>query len=81
MDTIIGIRRHVAITEQIMLVAQESHVMRLLARAVRLESLGKAVEYGSRMNERNAAYTRHDALATLATSALEPPKMMRFEGP
>jgi hypothetical protein len=64
---------------QVMLVAQQSHLIRLLSRAVRLDSLDTAMAYGDRMERRNGAYRHRDEMTDMASTALRPPALMRFD--
>jgi hypothetical protein len=62
----------------LMLAAQQSHVMRLLARTVRLQSLDSALEYGRRIHARNSAYEQRDTVAALAKESLAAPALIDF---
>jgi len=64
---------------QLMLVAQQSHTLRLLARVVRLDGVDKALRAGARIQARNFAYERQEETARFAEEALSPPRMMRFD--
>jgi hypothetical protein len=62
----------------VMMLAQQSHTMRLLARAVRMESVRAALEYGSRMKAKNSMSERRETTVELTREALKPPAMMQF---
>jgi hypothetical protein len=63
----------------VILASQQSHVMRLLSRTVRLESVRAALEYGARLDGRNSMYERRNTTLTLAKQALSPPALIRFD--
>jgi hypothetical protein len=62
----------------LMLAAQQSHVMRLLARTVRLRSLDAALEYGRRIHARNSAYEQRDTTVAFAKESLAAPALIDF---
>ena len=62
----------------LMVAAQQSHVMRLLARAVRLRTVDSALEYGRRIRARNSAYEQRDTTIAVAREALAPPALINF---
>lgn len=64
----------------LMVAAQQSHVMRLLARTVRLRSLDAALEYGRRIHARNSAYEQRDTAAAFAKESLAAPALIDFAG-
>jgi hypothetical protein len=61
------------------LMTQQSHIMRLLSREVRLESMHSALEYGARIRSRNAMYEQSDSMAKFADQALSPPPLVVFD--
>jgi hypothetical protein len=63
----------------LLLVKQQSHVMRLLSRAVRLSSVNAALDYGARIRSKSSLYEGGSTAAKLAGEALSPPPMMTFE--
>lgn len=64
----------------LMVVAQQSHVMRLLARAVRLHTVDSALEYGRRIHARSSAYEQRDTTIAFAQEAMAPPALINFSG-
>jgi len=65
----------------LMVAAQQSHVMRLLARAVRMRTVDSALEYGRRIRARNSAYEQRDTTLAFAREALAPPALINFATP
>jgi hypothetical protein len=63
-----------------MMAAQQSYVMRLLARAVRLHSVDATLEYGNRLDALNSGYEQRDATLNVAAQALHPPILIDFSG-
>ncbi len=70
----------VAAHTNLLIAEQNSHIIRLLARAVRLDGVDEAVRAGERLSAMRDSYRRQDAAAAMATAALRPPSMMSFEG-
>jgi hypothetical protein len=66
---------------QLLLAAQQSHIMRLLARGVRSDGVDMALEAGARIQGRNVRATQKTDVRDFAAEALTPPRMMRFEPP
>jgi hypothetical protein len=62
----------------LLMVQQQSYMMRLLARTVRLDSVHAALDYGARMKSKTAAYERRSEAVALTKDALKPPALMRF---
>ena len=58
---------------------QQSHIIRLLSRAVRLDGVEKALAYGARMRAKNSMYERRDTTRALTAAALAPSPMMTFD--
>ena len=63
----------------LLVAAQNSHIIRLLSRSVRLDGVDKALSYGARMRAKNSMHERRDATRSFTEAALEPPRMMRFD--
>lgn len=76
-----GTAAMIAAHANLVVAEQNSHLIRLLARAVRLDGVDKAVRAGEHIGAMNDLYTRHDATAAFMTDALQPPKMLRFTAP
>lgn len=74
-----GTAAMVAAHTNLIIAEQNSHIIRLLARTVRLDGVDKAVRAGERLSSLRDSYRREDATAALAQDALKPPPMMRFE--
>ncbi len=64
---------------QLMLVAQQSHTLRLLSRVVRLDGVDKALRAAARIQARNHEYERRAETARFADEVLRPPPMIRFD--
>ena len=58
---------------------QNSHILRLLARTVRLDAVDKAVSAAERLSAARDSYRRAAATEALALETLKAPPMMRFE--
>ena len=58
--------------------AQQSYVMRLLARAVRLHSVDATLEYGNRIDSRNDAYRQGATAQQFAAAAASSPPLVDF---
>lgn len=63
----------------LLVAAQNSHIIRLLSRAVRLDGVDKALSYGARMRAKNSMRERRDATRSFTEAALEPLTMMQFD--
>jgi hypothetical protein len=63
----------------LLMVQQQSYLMRLLARTVRLDSVNASLEYGARMKTKNATYQRRSETFELTREALKPPPLMHFD--
>ena len=63
---------------ELMVVAQQSYVMRLLARAVRLHTVDSTLEYSRRIQARNSAYEQRDTTLAFAKETLAPPALINF---
>ncbi len=74
-----GTAAMVAAHTNLLIAEQNSHIIRLLARAVRLDGVDKAVRAGERLASMRDSYRRQDAAQALADDALKPPPMMRFD--
>jgi hypothetical protein len=74
-----GRAAQVAAHSNLMVVRQQSYVMRLLARVVRLQSVEAALAYGSRMEGRNAAAAQRGEPGRFVAQALKPPALIRFD--
>jgi len=73
-----GTAAMVAAHADLLIAEQNSHIIRLLARTVRLDGVDKALRAGDRLSSLRDSYRRQDATAALAQDALRPPPMMRF---
>jgi hypothetical protein len=62
----------------LLVAAQQSYVMRLLARAVRLHSVDASLEYGERIHAQNAAYEQRDLTTKFAAAATHAPSLIDF---
>lgn len=76
-----GTAAMVAAHANLVVAEQNSHIIRLLARTVRFDSVDKAVRAGERIGAMNDIYSRREATATFMADALQPPRLMRFEAP
>lgn len=61
-----------------MLLAQQSQVMRLLSRTVRMDSTMAALDFGRRIEAHNTIYQTSDAMTELQTSALSSATLVNF---
>lgn len=68
-----------ALRAQVILMAQQSQMMRLLSRAVRLQSTAVSFDYGDRIDSRAAVYRQREVTTDLARMAYRPVELMRFE--
>jgi hypothetical protein len=73
-----GQAQQISARAMVAMAAQQSHVMRLLSRAVRLQSVDAALQYAGRIQAKNSAYEARDLSVTLTTAALKPPAMIGF---
>jgi hypothetical protein len=62
----------------LMLAAQNSYMMRLLARAVRLDAVGASIDYATRMSARNSSYAVRDETESFLKEANRPPTLVDF---
>ena len=62
----------------LMVAAQQSHLMRLLARTVRLHAIDAGLEYGRRIHARSSAYEQRDTTVAFAQEAMSPPALINF---
>jgi len=69
----------VAAHSNLLLAEQNSHIIRLLARTVRLDGVDKALRAGERIGALRDSYRREDATAALAADAMKGPRLMQFE--
>ncbi len=74
-----GSAQMVTAETNLILAAQSSHIIRLLSRAVRLDSVDKALAYGARLRAKKSAHERRDATRTIVEEALTPPAMIQFD--
>jgi hypothetical protein len=74
-----GTAAMVAAHTNLLIAEQNSHIIRLLARSVRLDGVDKAIRAGERLSAMRDSYRRQDATEALAVDALKPPALMRFE--
>jgi hypothetical protein len=65
----------------LLLAEQNSHIIRLLARTVRLDGVDKSMRAADRLGGLNDAYRRAEGTDALASDALKPPRMMQFAPP
>lgn len=73
-----GVAAQLSARANILMAAQNSYLMRLLARTVRLESIDQAAQYGADIAAHNAPYSAHDAAVSFATDALRAPALINF---
>jgi hypothetical protein len=76
-----GHAQQIAAQASILLLEPQSHVMKLLARVVRAGSVVEAIDYGTKIDTRNAAYDHRDVLSALGKEALQPPVLLTFGAP
>lgn len=62
----------------LLIAAQNSYMMRLLARGVRFDSVDAALQYGSRIGARNSAYEVRDETEKFMAEASRPPTLIDF---
>jgi hypothetical protein len=74
-----GEAAQIAARADLMIAAQNSYLMRLVARTVRLDSVAATMEYAKRIEDKNAAYDTRDFTAKLAVEASKPPALIRFD--
>jgi hypothetical protein len=74
-----GTAAMVAAHANLLIAEQNSHIIRLLARTVRLDGVDKALRAADRLSGLRDSYRRQDATAALAQDALKPPRMMKFD--
>jgi hypothetical protein len=74
-----GTAAMVAAHTNLLIAEQNSHIIRLLARTVRLDGVDKAIRAGERLGAMRDTYRRQDVTAALAQDALKPPALMRFD--
>src|SRR5262249_48621277 len=74
-----GTAAMVAAHTNLLIAEQNSHIIRLLARTVRLDGVDKALRAGDRLSSLRDSYRRQDAASALAADALKPPALMRFD--
>jgi hypothetical protein len=64
---------------QLAIMAQQSHMIRLLSRMVRLDGVDKAIAVGERIDAMNAAHARREQTQEIFLEAIDPPRMMRYD--
>jgi hypothetical protein len=74
-----GTAAMVAAHTNLLIAEQNSHIIRLLARSVRLDGVDKAIRAGERLGSLRDSYRRQDATEALAAEALKAPGLMKFE--
>lgn len=74
-----GTAAMVAAHANLLVVEQNSHIIRLLARTVRLDGVDKALRASDHLSGLRDSYRRQDATQALANDALKPPPLMRFD--
>jgi hypothetical protein len=73
--------QQIAAQASILLLEQQSHVMKLLSRVVRTGSVSETVDFGHALAARNAPYEHRDLLVGMANEALQPPALLTFGAP
>ena len=63
---------------QVLAAAQNSHIIRLLSRSLRLDAVDEAIEYGARIRSMNRMEKTLKSSGEFAKKAIEPPSMMDF---
>jgi hypothetical protein len=58
--------------------AQNSHIIRLLSRGVRLAGVDAAIDYGNRIETLNEAARASETTGKAAEEFSKPPRLMRF---
>jgi hypothetical protein len=76
-----GHAQQIAAQATILMLEQQSHMMKLLSRVVRTGSVTEAVEYGTKIAARNAAYEHRELLSGLGAEALKAPTLLTFGAP
>lgn len=74
-----GTSQQVSARASLMIASQNSYIIRLLSRAVRLDGVDMALESGARLAGKNQAREAAEGFGTLAEEALTPPRMMTFD--
>ncbi len=74
-----GTAAMVAAHSNLLLAEENSHIIRLLARTVRLDGVDKAIRASERLSAVRDSYRRESATAALAADALKAPGLMKFE--
>ncbi len=75
-----GQSEQISARASLLVAAQQSYVIRLLSRTVRLQGVDAVLSYGERLRAKNSQHERKDATAKLAEAALKPPAMIQFAG-
>jgi hypothetical protein len=71
-----GASQMVSARAMVVIAAQNSHIIRLLSRGVQTDGIERAIQYGERMSEKNAAYEdRYDAKAFVDQAAKPAPML------
>jgi len=65
----------------ILIAAQNSHIIRLLSRGVRLDGVDAAIDYGRRVKSLNSARRVSRHVLEAGTKLAAPPTLMRFSAP
>lgn len=71
----------VAAHTNLLIAEQNSQIIRLLARTVRLDGVDKAINASERLGALREDYKRRDATRAVSEDALKPPPMMTFGSP
>jgi hypothetical protein len=74
-----GLSQQISAQAMLLVAAQNSHIIRLLSRGVRLDGVDKALEYGERMKAKNHRYDQARQTSTFVDDALKPAPMMNFD--
>jgi hypothetical protein len=74
-----GTASMIAAHTNLIVAEQNSHIIRLLARTVRLDGVNKALSAAERIGALRDSYRRGEATQALVVDALRPPPMMRFQ--
>jgi hypothetical protein len=77
-----GTAQMVGVRANLLIAAQNSHIIRLLSRAVRLDAVNETVDYAHRLHSLEAGYATRDAMrdtaASFTTDSMLPPALMDF---
>jgi hypothetical protein len=75
-----GMSEQISARAQVLIAAQNSHIIRLLSRSVRLEGVDMALEYGQRVKAKNRVAETTDSVLDFVVRASSPQPFLTFQG-